>query len=124
MFVKFANTGGEVMQVLNEEPMNVGVNALGSILTYDNGIIIVDRQPSQNSSQLETVDIINILRYLLQKIYTLKTDKIIIYLPRMQSNINQQALCQAQFQYISSRITKECKEIPHDNIFNVDLIHV
>lgn len=124
MFVKFANTSGDVLQSLTDEPINVGLNTLGTVLTYDDGIIIVDRLPTHNTSQLESIDIINILRYLLQKVYTLKTDKIRIHLPRMHSNINQQAVCQAQFQFISSKIVENCKEISHENIFNVELVHV
>lgn len=124
MFIKFATTNGDVLQSLDEDAINVGPNALGSVLTLDDGIIIVDRLPTQSSSQLETLDIINILRYLLQKVYPLKADKIYITLPRMQSNINQQAVCQSQFQFLSSKIVEECKEISHENIFNVELIHV
>lgn len=124
MFIKFANTNGDVLQSLNDEPINVGSQSLGSILTFDDGIIIIDRMPTQISSQLETLDVINILRYLLQNVYTLKTDKIYIYLPRIHSNINQQAICCSQFQFMSSKIMNECKELAHDNIFNIDLVYV
>lgn len=124
MFVKFATTNGKVFQETFEQPLNIGPNILGEVITFDDGIIIVDRDSTQHTTQLETDDIISLLRLLLQKLYTLQVDNIIIYLPRMYANINDQAMCQAQFQQLSSQISNGCREVPSENIFNISLVHV
>lgn len=119
MYVKFATTSGDVF---NDTPLNVGEHPLGEVLTYDDGIVIVDRIPGQLVSQLNINEILILLRKILQKLYTLQVGNIEIYLPRMFLNINAQAKCQAKFQTLSSIFEYNCtKQLENDNIFNIQI---
>lgn len=125
MFIKFANTLGDVFEgTMLVDQYNIGAQTLGEVLTYDDGIIIVDRMPKQVVSQLDMSELIAILRQLLQKSYALQTGDVEVHLPRMFVNINEQARCQAQFQHLSSKIDYTCNSEICENIFNIKLIHV
>lgn len=104
MFVKFATTAGDVYQNVDEPPLNIGEKQIGQVITTDEGIFIVDRYPSQETSQLKITNIIRLLRYLLQKMYQLESKDVQIYLPKLDANINNQALHQAQFQTLNVSI--------------------
>lgn len=118
MYIKFANTDGQVFQSASDQSLNIGYQPLGTVLTLDEGIIIVDRDPTQLTSQLEMSYMIYSLTRALQKMYPLQAGLVFIYLPKMRSNMAEQAKCQYLFQnlFVASK-----KSNVH---FNINLIHV
>nr|DBA13155.1 TPA: gp41-like protein [Oryctes rhinoceros nudivirus] len=115
MFIKFANTSGRVYDYQRE---SLGSNYdLGSLITTDDGIIIVDRYPSQETTQLEISSMTDTLIYILKKIYQLQTRDITIFLPKMDANISKQAEIQSKFANLS------VKDSPV-NYFNINIIHL
>lgn len=96
MNIKFANTDGDVFQPDLNEPLNIGIQPLGTMLLFDDDIIIVDRKPNQITSQLFIRHIVSRIRYLLSKVYLQKCSQIHIYMPRMNASPSEEALAQAQ----------------------------
>lgn len=117
MFIKFANTNGTIYDY--ERSSLDSTYELGTMLTYDDGIIIIDRLPLQETTQLNVDTTIKTLRYALKNMYPLQTNEILIYLPRMDSNISKQAEIQSQF---SKMITKEDQTLI--NYLNITLVHL
>lgn len=116
MNIKFANTDGVIFDY---ELSSLGRTcALGELIPLDDDIIIVDRYPMQETTQIEITKTIEVLRYILQKNYTLQTGDIKIYLPRMDANISKQAKIQEYFDKLS---VKNAKPIPY---FNITLVHL
>lgn len=113
MFIKFANTQGNVfggnIDVDDNEPDSANVYdlsgeelRLGSVFTYPRGIIIVDRDAKHSTSQLNCDDVIELLQQLIVQLYiTQIDDHLKIYLPRMYSSMMKEAECQTSFQNIS-----------------------
>lgn len=116
MYIKFANTSGDVYD--HEGSSLNTVYNLGTMLTYDDGIVIVDRDAFQQTTQLEVESIINTLRMALQELYPLQTNKICVFLPRMDSNISKQAEIQAMFAKMTVTGGKSI------DYFDIDLVHL
>lgn len=115
MFIKFANTSGNVYDY---QLASLGSNYdLGSLITTDDGIIIVDRYPSQETTQLEISSMTDTLIYLLKTLYQLQTRDITIFLPKMDANISKQVEIQSRFANLS------VKDAPV-NYFNISIIHL
>lgn len=116
MFIKFANTDGFVYDY-ERTTLNSNYD-LGVMLTYDDGIIIIDRYPTVETTQLDVDNIIKTLRYILKNNYSLQTDKINIFLPRMDANISKQARIQAKF----AKLSLDAKQTI--DYFKINLIHL
>lgn len=116
MYIKFANTLGEAYDYLGTT-LDFAVG-LGDLITFEDGIVIVDRSPLQETTQLEVEKIIDALRYILNACYSQQTEELSIYLPRMDANISNQAKIQEAFANLTN---------PGDNkitYFNIKVIHV
>lgn len=134
MFIKFATTAGDVYQNINDLPLNIGEQPIGQVITLKEGIFIVDRYPSQETSQLKITNIILLLRFLLQHMYSLESGDVQIFLPKLDANINNQALHQSQFQTLNISIPAYnnngyLKQQIHTNnnnsdYFNITLLYV
>lgn len=117
MFIKFANTDGEVFDYQMSTTLDLPVN-LGEVFLLDDGIIIVDRYSQQITTQLEVSSIIETLRYILQTVYPLQTGNVEVYLPRMDTNIAKQATIQSNFVSMSIKNSNPVKHI------NIKLVHI
>lgn len=116
MYIKFANTHGEVYDYMGS---TVDFECdLGSLNTYADGIIIVDRHSLHESTQLIVENVINTLRYILKNCYSQQTDDIIIYLPRMDANISAQAEIQSAFAKLTNAGDNQI------TYFNITVVHV
>lgn len=116
MYIKFANTAGSIYDY-QRSALDSDYD-LGSMLTYNDGIVIVDRYPSQEITQVDVDSTIKSLRYILKNLYPLQTNDISIFLPRMDANISKQAEIQSKF----AKMTVTGGDII--NYFNITLIHV
>lgn len=120
MFIKFANTNGEIFESLNataaddgddddysgafEHYLDSDMLQLGRVLTYPEGICIVDRDPNHTTTQLSVDDILELLRQLIYQMYMSHVANIKIHLPRMHSSMIKQAECQDKFQNILEKL--------------------
>jgi len=99
MFVKFANINGEAFD-LTGSIYKPGV--LGDVILYENGILIYDRFPNQQTTQMNISTMVETLRYLLSKTYALQSRRVDIYLPKMTNDMNAQANVQKTFLTMTS----------------------
>jgi len=113
MFIRFANTDGEVFinntSTSNSSAnsrnsqndfyanTNVGIQNLGSILTFDDGMIIIDRYPHHNQTMLNIDDLINALKRLILQLYSTQIANIDIFLPKMTNSMFDESVCQEKF---------------------------
>lgn len=122
MYICFANTaaeiyGGEVIQsdldkvlaAQNENPsgeyeyplempyVHNHFTSLGSISLHRDGCVVVDRYQQQVTTQLNIDSLLDTLVYLATRYYH-ATGTLTIYLPRMASNLYDEALIQYKFQ--------------------------
>jgi len=127
MYIKFADLNGTIFD--DERINSLDPSTLGEVVLLDDGIIIYDRFPNQQTTQLHVGSMIETLKYLLNKTYSLQTNDIRIYLPRMSMNMTGQAMIQRSFLTMSSAdpVKYECslsKNYNKINNFNITLIHV
>lgn len=142
MFIKFANTNGDVFELHNDddvfeyylEPESL---RLGNVLTYPEGIVIIDRDSNHITSQLNVDDILELLRQLVLQMYLPQINNVNIHLPKMVSSMMKDAEYQNKFQNLlhvvnnNDKISYVCS-LSHKNISNddelpkikVDLYHV
>lgn len=136
--IRFRNTDGYIYKTF-EESNNINngdeyyydnkfndyelqPSLLGHTVFLDNRIIITDRQPKQEFTQLTVNHMIRIIRYAL-KYYDRRFDKIHIYLPQLDSSMNKQATYQYQFQHLIEN--EDENSIIYDNDkYEIDIIHV
>lgn len=128
MYIKFANTDGIVY---DPEYTNLQSGSIGDMLLLDDGIIIYDRLPNQQSTQLIINVLIDTLRYILQKVYSLQTDVIDIYLPRMSMDMNKEAKIQNKLLQMTTILDynpysciSKINNTQQIRNFNINLIHV
>lgn len=128
MYIKFANTDGIVY---DPEYTNLQSGSIGDMLLLDDGIIIYDRLPNQQSTQLIINVLIDTLRYILQKVYSLQTDVVDIYLPRMSMDMNKEAKIQNKLLQMTTILDynpysciSKINNTQQIRNFNVNLIHV
>lgn len=114
MYVKFADTNGEVFELSDDDNvfehyLNPDLLKLGAVFTYTDGIVIVDRKPNHATSQLNVDDIIELLRQLLIQMFLGQINNINIYLPRMYSSMIKEAESQEKFQnmFVSTSIVPD-----------------
>lgn len=108
MFIKFADTNGEVFESFDDDDydgtfeyyLEPEMLQLGRVLTYPDGICIIDRDPNHTTTQMNVDDILELLRQLIYQMYMAQSLNIKIHLPRMHSSMMKQAECQNQFQNI------------------------
>lgn len=103
MFIKFANTNGDVFELHNDDDvfeyyLEPDSLRLGNVLTYHEGIVIIDRDTNHTTSQLNVEDILELLHQLVVQMYMPQIDNINIYLPRMVSSMMKDAEYQNKFQ--------------------------
>ncbi|AYP97974.1 GrBNV gp41-like protein-like protein [Mauternbach virus] len=127
MYIKFADLDGNIFD--DEMTNNLNPSTLGEVVLLNDGIIIYDRFPNQKTTQLHIGSMIETLKFLLNKTYSLRTNNIQIYLPRMSMNMNDQAMIQKSLLTMSSidPLKDECslsKIYNKDSKFNITLIHV
>lgn len=112
MFIKFANTNGEVFESLNDDDydgtfeyyLEPQMLKLGRVLTFPDGICIIDRDHNHTTTQLSVDDILELLRQLVYQMYMSQIANIKIHLPRMHSSMMKQAECQNLFQNILQKL--------------------
>ncbi|AUQ44017.1 putative gp41-like protein [Esparto virus] len=93
--IKFANTNG---QVYDYDQTIVESNSLGTMTINENLILIYDRYPEQQTTQLNVNSLISTLHYILHKLDIQTVD---LYLPKMSANMNEEAEIQYQFRQMS-----------------------
>lgn len=93
--IKFANTNG---QVYDYDQTIVESNSLGTMIINENLILIYDRYPEQQTTQLNVNSLISTLHYILHKLDIQTVD---LYLPKMSANMNEEAEIQYQFRQMS-----------------------
>ncbi|KAG8362527.1 GbNV_gp41-like [Fopius arisanus] len=100
MFIKFADTKGKVADGKDSiQPLS-----LGSALFEDDGIFIVDRHPTQETSQVTADAIISIIKYAVTEMVRKKApsdETLDVYLPRIHPDMFQEALTQKSIVDIS-----------------------
>lgn len=131
MYIKFGDTSGNIF-----DPIQSKTNEyeLGSMVILSDGIIIYDREPSQRSSQLILDHIIESLKYAIKTSPAILTsNEVIIYLPRMSLNLNEQVQIQHTFQTLTTIDTSmfECTakrvytgDKKKRNLINIKIIHM
>lgn len=83
---------------------NDAFHQLGAVSLNPNGFVIVDRHPEQVSTQLNVDAMLDTVLYLITTYYHKINDSIRVYLPRMASNMLDEANIQYKFQMLMHRI--------------------
>lgn len=100
MFVYFANTDGVLFA---PDTINDFTVELGAVSCLSNGIVIVDRRPLAETTELLPEDIVKIIHMLHQNIYT--NQPITIYLPRIEIRMFDEAEIQKHLLKLSDNVS-------------------
>lgn len=135
--IRFRNTDGVIFKTFDE--INNGIDSgegsggeypLGHTVFLENRIIITDRMPKYEFTQLNVTHIIRIIKYALK--YYKNIDKIEIYLPKLDPSMNKQAIYQYQFQNLllypekEDDVDRRSRNVDDDDHYAklITLIHV
>lgn len=100
LHIWFADTDGTVFGADDTLP-SIGQSDLGALIMSSKTIVIVDRRPSQITTQLSVPSLIRTLKQILNEVYdSSKIQEVLFHLPRMAYNMLDQANIQFRFQSI------------------------